>query len=280
MLDFGYSVSGLKVSFRILTKVPADLTPDWDFGDNRGSSSELNPEYSYETSGFYTVTLELGEETCEKLIVVSEHVKTSLKGSIYTLIDRYLPASIAETMTQEDKEMYISKWQLYLQPLVNHDIPIEEYSNELYYEGLENQLIMELAVYDFIYSRVTNLILSTGTTLNNLMSGNYGSEGDGARGDRVKQITTGPTEVQFYDSFSDSISTLYKSYVQATQPGGLLDELRKNLCMLADRLDIYLPFCDGHTGPVVPKVVNRREAQCIDGPNPPVLVNKSGGTLL
>lgn len=277
MLDFVYSVSGLKVSYRILTKVPADSKPDWDFGDNRGKSSDINPNYTYDSSGFYTVTLRVGVGTCTKTVLVSSHVSTILKGSIYNLIDRYIPKSLADSLTIEDKETYINKWQLYLQPLVNHEIPLEEYSNELYYEGLENQLIMELAAYDLVYSKVYNLILSTGSTLSDIISGNPGDgEGDG----RIKQITTGPTEVQFYDSLSESISSLYKTYTQMTQPGGMLDELRKNICMLASRLDIFLPICDKSSLVIAPKVVNRRVACGISGPNPPALVNKSGGSLL
>lgn len=278
MLDFVYSVSGLNVSYRILTKVPADSIPDWDFGDNGGSSNELTPTHQYETSGFYTVTLTVGEDTTTKTIVVSEHVNTTLKGSIYSLIDRYIPKSLVESMTIEDKEVYISKWQLYIQPLVNHEIPVSEYSNELYYEALENQLVMELAVYDLIYGKIYNLILSTGNTLEGLLSGNGDPEGEGDG--RIKQITTGPTEVQFYDSLTESMSSLYKTYTQITQPGGLLDELKKNICMLAGRLDIYLPICTQSNTPVVPRVTNRRVPSGIDGPNPPVLVNKSGGSLL
>ena len=278
MLDFVYSVSGLNVSYRILSKVPADYIPDWDFGDNRGSSKELSPVYQYETSGFYTVKLTVGNDTATKTVVVSDHVSTTLKGSIYNLIDRYIPKSLVDSMSTEDKEVYLSKWQLYLQPLVNHEIPISEYSNELYYEALENQLIMELAVYDLIYGRIYNLLLSTGSNLENLMAGSNGSGEDGEG--RIKQITTGPTEVQFYDSLSESMSSLYKTYTQITQPGGLLDELKKNICMLASRLDIYLPICTSSNQVVVPRVVNQRHPVGIDGPNPPVLVNQPGSSLL
>lgn len=280
MLDFIYSVSGLKVSYRILTKVPADLTPDWDFGDNRGKSNDITPHYTYDSSGFYTVTLTVGDEVCTKTVVVSEYVKTVLKGSIYNLIDKYIPKSIADDMTVDDKETYINKWQLYIQPLVNHNIPLEEYSNELYYEGLENQLIMELAVYDLIYSRVYNLILNTGNMLGDILSGNQSSDGEGTNTERVKQITTGPTEVQFYDRLSDSVSSLYKTYTQMSQPGGLLDELRRNICMLSSRLDIYLPICTQSKSPVVPSVVNRRVSNGISGPNPSLVVNKPGSSLL
>ena len=40
-LDFTYVTSGLEVSFRVLTKVPAKSIFDWDFGDDKGE--ELFP---------------------------------------------------------------------------------------------------------------------------------------------------------------------------------------------------------------------------------------------
>lgn len=281
-LDFSQSVLGLDVSFRITSKVPADQTPVWDFGDDTGLiSGELNPKHSYETSGYYTVTVKLtdseGEVTDQrvKLIIVSEYSKTHLTDSIYNLIDTYIPANLRINMTQDEKAIYITKWQLYIQPLVNHEIPLEEYSNELYYEGLENQLIMELAAYDFLYIKIENMLVQTAEQLNKQIVSESSSESGGEEEgrDRIKQITTGPTEVQYYDSLTDSISTLYKSYATATAPGGILDDLRKNLCMLAQRMEIFLPLCTQPRAITVPKVVNPREAGPLGGPNPGVLVH-------
>ena len=101
-----------------------------------------------------------------------------------------------------------------------------------------------------------------------------------ARGDRIKQITTGPTEVQYYDTLADATSSLWKTLSQAMQPGGLIDELRKNLCMLASRLEIYLPFCDEVFRTVVPKVVNRRQPGVLDGPNPSAPVKGGKKSIL
>lgn len=281
-LDFSQSVSGLDVSFRITSKVPADQTPVWDFGDDTGLiSGELNPKHSYETSGYYTVTVKLtdseGEVTDQrvKLIIVSEYSKTHLTDSIYNLIDTYIPANLRINMTQDEKAIYITKWQLYIQPLVNHEIPLEEYSNELYYEGLENQLIMELAAYDFLYIRIENMLVQTAEQLNKQIISESSSEsGEEEEGrDRIKQITTGPTEVQYYDTLTDSLSTLYKSYATATAPGGILDDLRKNLCMLAQRMEIFLPICTQSRKINVPKVVNHRHAGPLGGPNPGTLVH-------
>ena len=282
-LDFISKVSGLEASFRIMNKVPADLTPVWDFGDSKGTSNEISPTHTYEDSGFYYVTLTLNssEEGVEpisytNMVIVSEYSKTHLTDSIYNLIDSYIPADLLTTMERKDKALYITKWQLYLQPLVNHEIPVEEYSNELYYEGLENQLVMECAVYDFIYNRIISLLASTSSLLEKVPG--EGSK-EGATGS-IKQITTGPTEVQYYDTVSESISSIYKAYSQATAKGGWLEQFQKNLCMLASRLDIYLPICTNPIHVVVPKVVNHRQPGVIGGPNPPSLVNKPGGSLI
>lgn len=279
MIDFVYTVSGLKVSFRILTKVPAEIQPDWDFGVDNGKSTDKHPTFNYEESGFYTVTLTLGKEKCEKQVIVSEFSKTHLSDSIYILINNYIPGYIFNGMTSSDKSLYINKWQLYLQPLVNHEIPLEQYSNELYYEGLENQLVMELAVFDFLYTKIVNMLISTGDSLGKI-NGAVNEESDDLRGDRIKQITTGPTEVQYFDKVSESLSSLFKSYSESLKPGGILDELRNNICMLAKRLDIYLPICSKPIDSVVPQIVNHRESGAIGGPNPASLVLQGSGSLI
>lgn len=287
-LDFVFNVSGLDVSCRVLNKVPAGSVLVWDFGDNRVLEEPLigrNIKYSYEKSGIYTITLLYDDGpnrvAVDRDVVVSDHIKTALSDSIYNLIDNYIPKEYNTKMTIEEKSMYINKWQLYIQPLVDHCIPVEEYSNELYYEGLENQLVMELAVYDFLYNKITLLLANTAGSLSNTITQDQGTEGtEGGGRDRVKQITTGPTEVQYYDDITESISALYKAYYQATQPGGWLDQFRTNLCMLASRLDIWLPICDQVKKTVVPKVVNRRNPGLLGGPNPSHLVKKSGTSVI
>ena len=166
--------------------------------------------------------------------------------------------------------MYINKWQLYIHPLVNHFIPKEEYNNELYYEGLENQLIMELSAWDYLHTKLYNLLARAGQYLSNV-TGLTEEETDGigqSRGDRIRKITTGPTEVEYFDAMSDSIGSLYSTYYKALQPGGLIDEIKKQLCMLAERLEIYLPLCQHNQMVKVPKVVNRRNPGKLGGPNP------------
>lgn len=272
---FVYVTKGLQVSFRIIRKVPAGVTISWDFGDFNGSSSnDRSPSYTYETAGFYTVTLRVtkDEETIEQsqLVMVSddESITTHLSDSIYNLIDNYIPPELGN-ITMDQKVTYITKWQLYLGPLVNHEILPDKYQDELAYEGLENQLVMELAAWEYLNVQLTALLAKTNDFFSKFQSKSGTSEEDSEDPNtRIKSITTGPTEVEYYDKFSDSIASWWKYYIQALQPGGIIDELRINLCTLAQRLEIYLPFCDKVRTSVVPKVVNRRKAGHLGGPNP------------
>lgn len=276
--DFGFIpiISGLTVKFRLTGQVPSTMPVDWDFGDSKQEYNKRNVTHTYEESGFYQVTVSYTNTkegktySYSQVLVVNIEAKTSLNGSIYDLIDYYIPDEIVTKMSLQEKQMYINKWQLYIHPLVNHSIPAEDYNNELYYEGLENQLIMELAVYDFLNARLYNLLAKAGQYLHNV-TGISEEETDAignSRGDRIKQITTGPTEVQYFDTLSDSIANLYSTYYKALQPGGLLDTIKKNLCILAERLQIFLPFCQHYRTVVPPKVVNRRNPHKLGGPNP------------
>jgi PKD repeat protein len=289
-LDFQVTVKGLEVSFMINSKVPAETTFDWDFGDDTESVQLKQPVHVYEKPGFYTVTLQVKSRRCgyiqeiQKLIILSTVVKTRLTDSIYHLIDRLIPEELSKKMDNDDKSLYINKWQLYIYPLVDRssgeEIPIEEYNNELYYEGLENQLIMELAAWDYLNVEILKVLTSTANYLRELNSNSSSGEDDpddSGKGERIKKIQTGPTEVEYYDSLSESNSSLFKAYSQLVKPGGFMDELRKNLCMLAQRINIYLPFCSQPYSLVIPDVVNRRDPGILGGPNPTAPINTYEG---
>lgn len=291
-LDFAYTTQGLEVSFRVTTKVPPKSIYEWDLGDDKGYFyNKKLPTYTYEKPGFYTVTLtvtnssEKLNETVAKQIIVTDKAKTHLSDSIYNLIDKYIPTEIfKDGMTNEDKEVYINKWQLYIQPLVNHCVPVEEYNNELYYEGLENQLIMELAAWDFLNVRIMNLLVTANEYVSGVISiKNPGASGgdeedeigsESARGDRIKSIKTGPTEVEYYDSLSESGSSLFTAFTNALKPGGIIDELRRNLCTLASRLDIFLPFCENYQPIIPPRVRHLKRPGPFDVPNPRTVLRR------
>ena len=222
---FSYVTKGLQTSFHILTRVPAKATLSWDFGDFKGSSELRNPVYDYEEDGIYTVTLTITPEdgdpiTTEQTVMVSsdENINNHLSASIYELIDNYIPQEL-DKMTFEQKSTYIIKWQLYIGPLVNHAITPDKYQDELAYDGLENQLIMELAAYDYLNVQMTALLNQTKSFLERVTSSDSESSNenntekseDGAM--RIKRITTGPTEVEYFDKASDSIASWWKYYM-------------------------------------------------------------------
>lgn len=139
----------------------------------------------------------------------------------------------------------------------------------MYYEALENQLIMELAAYDFMSVQVANMVKAQAQSIleNNTTSSSGGSEPpDGYQGD-IKKIQTGPTQVEYFNPNEDE-SDLASNIIKALGPGGLLDMMKENLCMLAGRLDIYLPICERPTRVVVPKAVNKRIKGPLSGPDP------------
>lgn len=292
-LDFQYIVEGLGVSFVVTSKVPANAIFSWDFGDTKEAYNTRCPQHNYEKSGFYIVTLEVKtsdgsyNETVQRTLIVSDKVKTRLTDSIYNLINHFIPSDLSGPMTNEEKSLYINKWQLYIGPIVNrsrgNEIPLEQYNNELYYEGLENQLIMELAAWEFLNVKILNILTASGHYISGIIKSDSTKDGESyeeVRGDRVKRIQTGPTEVEYYDSLTESTANLFSAYTKALQPGGVMDQLRKNLCMLAERVSIYLPFCNQKWNPIVPRIVNKRNPGLIGGPNPANPINQPGVTIV
>jgi FOG: PKD repeat len=271
IVDFIPQIEGLKVTF-VNISIPLtqeDKSIEWDFGDGT-ISIEVNPTHTYEKLGKYVVKLryinntshsEVGSST--KFIMVSDKVQTVLSDTIYNLIDNYLPNDIFADFNTAIKQYYIQKWQLYLYPLVNHKIDVSNYSNELYYEALENTLIMEVAAYDFIVARSNQIIQEAG----NLVGQSNGSESSQGSGG-IKQIQTGPTEVQYFDENASATDRL-SQVIKALKPDGVISLLKDDICMLAERLEIYLPICRrGPVSRVVPRVVNRREGTFLGGPDP------------
>ena len=272
VVDFLYTTVGLEAKFTNLsTEVPDGNTYLWDFGDKTPTSSDPNPSHKYEASGFFKVTLTvLYPESLpveggkvEYLIAITDKAKTHLSRSIYQLIDIYIPKDIFGDIGTNIKRQFINKWQLYLQPLVNHEVPLEEYSNELYYEALENQLILELVSYDYIIDYINSYVFSINSTIGL-------NEDD--NGKVVKRMTTGPSEVEWFDN-SDTNNEKLKTIAKYTQNNGYLDLLKNNICNLADRLDIPLTLCKYKNHRILPIVVKNTKDRPFEGPNPTTGLN-------
>lgn len=284
-VDFLSTIVGLNARFRAFAdELPRSFTATWVFGDGETESHQgvVTVSHSYELSGDYVVQLIITdndtglEVTLSRVIGVTDKVNTQLSGSIYDLIDTYIPEDIFGKLSLQEKQQFIEKWQLYIQPLVNHEVPIEEFNNELYYEALENQLIMELAAYDYMVLQVSLMVGATAETIigsnSSSSSESEGSSSSTGSGE-VKRIQTGPTEVEFFND-TESESKNSSNVIKAIQPGGVIDMLKQNLCMLAERLSIYLPICRTVKKVVVPRVVNRRIPGPLDGPDPGFPIKK------
>lgn len=264
---------GLTVNFlNLSTEVPSNTTFEWDFGEGNGVEIGKNPSYTYSNIGFYNVkvkAINLGSPIAEieLPLVITNVVKTSLSNSIYILIDNYMPSNIIKTFPYQMKRMFIEKWQLYIQPLVDHEVLLEDYNNELYYEALENQLIMEAASLDFLTVEFTNLLQSVSSSTTHI------DEENPNPGEGIKRITTGPSEVEYFDP-KETDKDIVSNITKAMQPGGFIETLRANLCTLATRLDIWLPFCDHVNNVVVPSITNKRRPVRYMGPNPTYPIKK------
>lgn len=284
--DFTFTKKVNQVFFRNTSKeVPAGSTYLWDFGVNGETSDKEQPDpYTYEEQGFYKVSLKITPppESGLEISTASDNFgitldgKPTLSDSVYNLIEAYIPDELVKYITNKDKRIYIEKWQLYLQPLVEPEVPLDKYNDEFAYPPLVNQLIVELAAYDWLMTGIINLLRSVSSSVEESSSSTEGGSTVEPSNGNVKKITTGPTEVEFFESTmsGEDVSSITKTITGALQPGGILDSIKSNICMLANRLDIYLPICDqvGHV--VVPKVVNRRKAGILGGPNPAYPVKK------
>lgn len=270
-VEFIFQKNKLEVTFTNLSTDVEGATPQWDFGDGN-TSSEVSPTHTYEKLGRYIVTLSYGNSeenpsSTQQVIMVSDKVYTTLSDTIYNLINFLLPEDVFGEIPMANKQQLISKWQLYLAPLVRHFIPLEEFNNEFYFEALENQLVIEAAAYDIMVLRVNQMVQGFSTKLTKSQQSS-GSGEEPEDENKVKHITTGPSEVEFFNE-EDYLSDVFSSIIKAMDPEGIIALMKSQLCMLAERLDVYLPICQRlPESPIVPKVVNHRKPGFLGGPDP------------
>lgn len=223
------SKRGSKVVFSLNSQeVPEGSTYLWDFGDSI-ESNVASPTHIYQKKGSYLVKLVITKPNNEGEITEELNIDilsiTSLQKTIAELVDSYIPISMLSDFTLV-KSDYIDKWQLFLQPLVESEVSILNYSNELCYEALENQLIVELVAYDYISNSLVKVFANTAFNSTDIT---------GSKSGNIKAMETGPSRAEFFDS-ADSEAKLFK-LLKAT-----LETLRDNIAALAKRLNIILPF--------------------------------------
>lgn len=217
----------LAVQFTDTSVVEEDKTIStwaWDFGD-AGNSTAQNPDHTYATPGKYKVSLTVTDsdgsvlQTVRYIMVDSKPIlPVTVEDLVKIKLPRNHPYKPAELAAQ------IATWQMFIQPLVNSPgVADSDVFNESAYPPVVNALIAYLAAYQIMVDYVSSAAISAA-----------GAGVDGAD-EVVKRIETGPSNAEFRDT-SD-----YLKYL--SQPNGLMDQVRKQLCMLAFRSMINVPYC-------------------------------------
>lgn len=250
---FGYSKSGLTVDF-INTSLNSPTEWLWDFGDGN-NSNDKSPSHTYTEMGFFTVTLTATNDEGSNslsLTIGASDISDMLNASIFELIDHYIPSALVSEMAGTEKLSLIQKWQLYLQPLVHipYEVSPEYTHNEFKWPGLVNSLIAQLVAYDITVQAANQFVSNSMST-----GGSTGSVETGTGKQQIKSIETGPAKTEWYeDKSSEEFKNLADAISSATRAGGAIDLMKGSICMLAQRVSIYLPMCGELDISVVPRV--------------------------
>lgn len=140
------------------------------------------------------------------------------------------------------------EWRVYLQKAITPGILDGDVQNEAAWPFLVNILIAKLIVFDFIIKSIKSLMASS----------TLGSAGSGAN---IKKITTGPTDVEYFDAFAS-----LAKFFAPTAHGSALDNMAIDICQLAKRVRVYLPLCNNpNTDPIVPLKAGRPAPLTLSG---------------
>jgi len=245
--NFGFSRNNLTVSFQNLTlNIEAGTTFAWDFGDGN-NSTEKNPIHNYVEAGFFSVKL-----TSTTLTEVSEiniaigvgSLTSMLNTPVLSLCFYYLPSTFL--IKNEQLVTLIQTWQVYLQPLMENPlVDTIDTHNELQWSALSNKLIAMLVAKDIIISESTAYLANAA---NEGSSASSTSSASNNLSRSIKSIETGPVRTEWYEgnnhqANSETLKNIGDSFRSASGPNGIVDQLKKSICTLASRIEIYLPEC-------------------------------------
>lgn len=137
-------------------------------------------------------------------------------------------------------EGYILKWQTFLAPLVDPEIPSTALSLDASWPLLEAELVVSLVIYEILDNAIKAYLLSAVGT---------GSSEGGTLG-IVKKVVTGPAEAEFFSP--------KETMAEVVKPGGLYSTTKDAVCMLASRLKVPLYICPDNSNLVMAPTVSRR----------------------
>lgn len=246
-------LSGFPVLMRVYLDPPVDL-----LGTVSGADDNI-----------VTFLLDSSVNSVAKLyeyrVITSDADTTEIelvKGNIYYLpvegFTTQIPTLIANeslglTIPINFQTQSILYWKYYLAPALNLLLP-EQIEDEAYWPMLYKFLIAKLVVHDFLVQQM-KLSLSNGFTISG--SGVTASASSGS----LKSLQEGPSKAEFYDVNSILTELLKKN----SNGSSSFDELRSDICTLAQRLTIWLPLCPRDPNlPILP--LKGGNCKCIDIP--------------
>lgn len=139
---------------------------------------------------------------------------------------------------------YLEKWQLFLAPLMDPEIPESIAFNDSSWPRLGQELLISLLIYEALDMQMKAFIFSSTGGSSSSTSSTTGVSG------MVKKVVTGPTEAEFF-SPKETMSEVIK-------PGGLFYMNRDALCMLASRLNISLYICRDNNKVIIAPDIHKR----------------------
>lgn len=255
---FGYSKVGSVVTFKNLsTGNPTSY--QWDFGDSSPIDTTKDPNHTYGSTGYFSVTLTATNTDGESSVTITIGIgdtTDALDLSILEMVDLYLPAGDFITSSLQTKVALIGKWQIYLQPLVYYpkEVLEENIHNENEWPGLVNNLIAQLVAFDILLMELSKLLVMAGILSQEEESEEEGG-GEPTGTQQIKTVKTGPAETEFYQDTvelnkSETIKNVASAMSAGVRANGLIVELKNSICQQASYLDIQLSIIcgDGYDG--------------------------------
>ncbi len=236
---FSYVPLGLSVRFlNLSTGNPTSFV--WGFGvTGIDPSTEAEPIVSYAQSGVYEVTLTISDGVTTEAVTLSVGVTNlftspALPVQILDAVMSRLPTPVLPTVPVIDG--FIKKWQIYLADLIDPNIATPDTFDQYKWPALVNDLIINLCLYDIITDKVMSASAASAVA---------SGTGSGA----LKKVVTGPAEAEWFSSAESAYSMM--------KAGGLYDQIKQRICILAHKLRIPLGLCESLSWKVLAPTVSK-----------------------
>jgi len=194
-----------------------------------------------DTLGTYEYIIEETKLSLEVIPLVKGNIDvlpyTPFSESIEAYLRSELPANL--TLTPDYQNQRIMFWRRIFQSAFN--IPDPHLNIESSWPILANALFAKLVVYDA-------LMLSASGSFIQFLGGDY-TETETISAGGVKRVTTGPAEVEYFDSASSA----KQAFAASAGNLSMFEALREGLCGLVNFLGVKINMCKGNDIIIVPQ---------------------------